>query len=153
MKNNFWFIAIFWCWMLSIISALPGITMVWLQPCCSRTIGGIVEIGDVLIKPLSALRVRLPLTLSSQPLPPATNSLIQQQLVYLTIRKIYSVLQVILIVVNYIMHSRVTDDNIMCLEAKCVRSCKPFLVVKQNTLVCLCMVIIFTPYCRDPVTF
>ena len=61
--------------------------MVWLQPCCSRTIGGIVEMGEVLIKPLSVLRVRLPLTLTTQELPPALK-LIQQQLEYLTITNV-----------------------------------------------------------------
>ena len=66
--------------------ALPGIWIVWLQPCCSRTIGGIVDIGDVLIKPLSALRVRLPLTLTSQEPPPEAKP-IQQQLEYLMITK------------------------------------------------------------------
>jgi len=47
--------------------------------------------GDVLIKPLSALRVKLTLTLCSQPDPPTTN-LIQQQLEYLKGRKIYGML-------------------------------------------------------------
>ena len=48
--------------------------------------------GDVLIKPLSALRDKLPLTLSSQPDPPATKLLIQQQPEYLKGRKIYGML-------------------------------------------------------------
>ena len=43
--------------------------------------------GEELIKPLSVLRVRLPLTLTSQDLPPALK-LIQQQLEYLTITKV-----------------------------------------------------------------
>ena len=42
--------------------------------------------GDVLIKPLSALRVRLPLTLTSQEPPPETKP-IQQQLEYLMVTK------------------------------------------------------------------
>jgi len=42
--------------------------------------------GDVLIKPLSALRVRLPLTRTSQEPPPDLKP-IQQQLEYLAIRK------------------------------------------------------------------
>ena len=70
-----------------IMLALPGISTVWLQPYCSRTTGGIVEMGDVLIKPLSVLRVRFPLTLTSQD-PPPTLKLIQQQLEYLTIMKV-----------------------------------------------------------------
>ena len=67
--------------------ALPGISIVWLQPYCSRTTGGIVEMGEELIKPLSVLRVRLPLTLTCQELPPALKP-IQQQPEYLTIAKV-----------------------------------------------------------------
>ena len=67
--------------------ALPGIWIVWLQPCCSRTTGGIVEMGEVLIKPLSALRVRLPLTRTSQLGSRPSAKVIQQQLEYLAIRQ------------------------------------------------------------------
>lgn len=70
-----------------LILALPGISIVWLQPYCSRTTGGIVEMGEELIKPLSVLRVRLPLTLTCQELPPALKP-IQQQPEYLTIMKV-----------------------------------------------------------------
>ena len=43
--------------------------------------------GDVLIKPLSVLRVRLPLTLISQLGSRPSAKVIQQQLEYLAIRK------------------------------------------------------------------
>jgi len=57
---------------------------VWLHPCCSRTIGDIVEIGELLTDPVSALVVKLPLTRTSHELSaPTTSVLIQQQLVYL----------------------------------------------------------------------
>ena len=44
------------------IASLPGILMVWLQPCCRRIKGGMFTTGELLIKPVSALIVRLPLT-------------------------------------------------------------------------------------------
>ena len=63
----------------------------WLHPCCSRTIGDIAEIGELLTDPVSALVVRVPLTrISQEPSAPTASVLIQQQLPYLkSKREIY----------------------------------------------------------------
>ena len=50
--------------------------------------------GDVLIKPLSVLRVRLPLTLTSQEPPPEAKP-IQQQLEYLMVAKTVIFIQIV----------------------------------------------------------
>lgn len=44
--------------------------MLWVHPNCSLTIGVVVVTGDELMRPLSGLGDRLPLTLISQPHPP-----------------------------------------------------------------------------------
>ena len=66
---------------------IPGIRIVWLHPCSSRTTGDIAETGELLTDPVSVLVVRVPFTRSCQLPPPATREPIQQQLSYLTIRQ------------------------------------------------------------------
>ena len=55
-----------------------GILIVPMHPACRPTTGVVVVIGEELIRPLSALGERFPLTLISQLAPPTT-TLLQQQ--------------------------------------------------------------------------
>lgn len=61
---------------------IPGIWIVISQFCWTRTIGEMLDTGDVLIRPVSGLVVRLIRTLRLQDPPPDLRE-IQQQLAYL----------------------------------------------------------------------
>ena len=61
-------------------TSIPGIRIVWLHPCSSRTTGDIAETGELLTDPVSVLVVRVPFTRSCQLPLPATREPIQQQL-------------------------------------------------------------------------